>query len=93
MELYLDSVDLKEIEEAFKLGSLTGLTTTPTFLHRSGVTDIDATILKLAKMVPILQVEALGANAEEIYTEAHRLISIGLSPATTVFKIPVSNEG
>lgn len=93
MELYLDSVDQKEIEVAFKLGFLAGLTTTPTFMHRSGVTDIDGTILKLAKMVPVLQIEALGQTAEEVVAEAHRLISIGLDPKKTVFKIPVSLEG
>lgn len=93
MELYLDSVDFKEIEEAFKFGFLAGLTTTPTFLHRQGITDIDGTILKLAKMVPILQVEALGENAEEIIAEAERQIAMGLDINKTVFKIPVSNEG
>jgi TalC/MipB family fructose-6-phosphate aldolase len=93
MELYLDSADLKEIEEAFQLGFLAGLTTTPTFMHRHGVTDIDSLILKLAKIVPVLQVEALGETADQIYTEAHRLISIGLDKQTTVFKIPVSLEG
>ena len=93
MELYLDSVDIKEIEEAFKLGFLSGLTTTPTFMHREGITDIDGTILKLAKMVPVLQVEALGETAEKIYAEANRLVGIGLSKETTVFKIPVSLEG
>ncbi|MCU0389682.1 MAG: CBS domain-containing protein [Thermoflexibacter sp.] len=93
MELYLDSVDIKEIEEAFKLGFLTGLTTTPTFMHREGITDIDAMILKLAKMVPILQIEALGESVDEIVNEAHRLLALGLDPQTTVFKIPVSLHG
>jgi transaldolase len=92
MELYLDSVDFKEIEEAVKLGTLSGLTTTPTFMHRHGITDIDGTILKLAKMVPVLQVEALGDNADEVYKEAHRLLALGLKKETTVFKIPVSIE-
>jgi TalC/MipB family fructose-6-phosphate aldolase len=93
MELYLDSADLKEIEEAFQLGFLTGLTTTPTFMHRQGVTDIDGTILKLSNMVPILQVEALGQNADEIYDEAKRQLDLGLDKDKTVFKIPVSIEG
>ncbi|MCB0784174.1 MAG: hypothetical protein KDC02_08140, partial [Flavobacteriales bacterium] len=93
MELYLDSADLKEIDEAFKLGFLTGLTTTPTFMHRGGVKDIDKMILQLAKKVPILQVEALGETAEEIVKEADRQLKMGLKKETTVFKIPVSLEG
>lgn len=93
MELYLDSADLKEIKEAFQLGFLSGLTTTPTFMHRQGITDIDSTILELSKMVPVLQVEALGQTADQIYDEAHRQVDLGLDPAKTVFKIPVSLEG
>jgi len=93
MELYLDSADLKEIEDAFKLGFLDGLTTTPTFMHRGGVTDVDALIIKLSKMVPVLQIEALGNTAEEVVKEAHRQLKLGLDPKKTVFKIPVSLEG
>ena len=93
MELYLDSANLKEIEEGFKLGFLNGLTTTPTFMQREGVTDIDGMILKLSKIVPVLQIEALGNNAEEVVKEAHRQLNLGLDPAKTVFKIPVSLEG
>jgi transaldolase len=93
MELYLDSADLKEIETAMQLGFLTGLTTTPTFMHREGVTDVDATIVKLSKMVPVLQIEALGDTAEEIVADADRQLALGLDPDATVFKIPVSIEG
>ncbi len=93
MELYLDSADFNEIEQAFKLGFLDGLTTTPTFMHRHGITDIDALILKLADIVPVLQVEALGKTAEKIYTEAHRLLKMGLKKEKSVFKIPISLEG
>ncbi len=93
MELYLDSANLKEIEEAFTLGFLTGLTTTPTFMQKEGITDIDGTIVKLSKIVPILQIEALGDTAEEILAEAERQIKLGLDPQKTVFKIPVSLEG
>ncbi len=93
MELYLDSADLKEIEDAFNWGFLAGLTTTPTFMHRQGITDVDALILKLAQIVPVLQVEALGKNEQEIVAEANRLVGLGLDPKKTVFKIPVSMEG
>jgi TalC/MipB family fructose-6-phosphate aldolase len=93
MELYLDSANLKEIEEGFKLGFLDGLTTTPTFMQREGITDIDGTIVKLSKMVPVLQIEALGNTADEVLKEAKRQLDLGLDPKRTVFKIPVSLEG
>lgn len=93
MELYLDSANLKEIEEGFKLGFLNGLTTTPTFMQREGIKDVDAMIVKLSKMVPVLQIEALGNTAEAVVKEAHRQLDLGLDPKTTVFKIPVSLEG
>lgn len=93
MELYLDSADLDEIKEAFKLGFIKGLTTTPTFMHRHGVTDIDGLILELSKIVPILQIEALGDTAEEVVSEAERQLALGLDKENTVFKVPVSLEG
>ncbi len=93
MELYLDSANLSEIEEAVDLGFIYGLTTTPTFMHRDGITDLDGMILKLAEMVPVLQVEALGEKAEEILHEAYRLLDLGLDKSRTVFKIPISMEG
>ena len=92
MELYLDSVDFNEIEEAFQLGFLKGLTTTPTFMHRHGITDIDGAIVKLSGMVPELQVEALGETTDEIVAEAHRLLTLPLEK-TPVFKVPVSMAG
>ncbi|KAB1062848.1 transaldolase family protein [Salibacter halophilus] len=93
MELYLDSADINEIKHAFKLGFLSGLTTTPTFMHRHGITDIDGTIVELSKIVPVLQIEALGETAEEIVAEAKRQEKLGLDRETTVYKIPISMEG
>lgn len=92
MDLYLDSADFKEIEEAFQLGFIKGLTTTPTFMHRHGITDIDGAIVKLSGMVPELQVEALGETHDEIVSEAHRLLELPLVKAP-VFKVPISLEG
>lgn len=93
MELYLDSADINEIKEAFELGFLTGLTTTPTFMHRHGITDIDGTIVELSKIVPVLQIEALGETADEIVAEAKRQDALGLDREKTVYKIPISIEG
>jgi transaldolase len=93
MELFLDSIKFEEVQEAHNLGFLAGLTTTPTFMQREGITDVDSVILKLSKMTNILMVESLGNTAEEIIKEAERLLSLGLNKETTVFKIPISLEG
>ena|SRR5210317_590408 len=93
MELYLDSVNKEEINEALSIGIISGLTTTPTFMHREGIVDVDSAILELSKKVPILQIEALGRTSEEIIDEAYRQESLGLSRDTTVYKIPMSMEG
>jgi TalC/MipB family fructose-6-phosphate aldolase len=50
-------------------------------------------IVKLSKMVPVLQIEALGDTAEDVLKEAQRQLALGLDPTKTVFKIPVSLEG
>lgn len=92
MELYLDSVNFQEIDEAFELGFVSGLTTTPTFMHRHGITDVDGAIVELSKRVPELQVEALGDTHDEIVAEAHRLLTLPLA-LEPVFKVPISNVG
>jgi TalC/MipB family fructose-6-phosphate aldolase len=93
MEFFLDSANMAEIEEALKLGIIDGVTTTPTFMHKNGITDIDGAIVKLSKMVPVLMIEALGETSQEIVTEAERLLALGLDINKTVFKIPVNLEG
>ncbi|HZF27614.1 MAG TPA: transaldolase family protein [Gammaproteobacteria bacterium] len=92
MELYLDSVDFKEIEAAFAFGFVKGLTTTPTFMHKHGITDVDGAIVKLSGMVPELQVEALGDTPDAIVAEAERLLALPLE-REPVFKVPISNDG
>ena len=92
MKLYLDSVDFTEIEKALEFGFISGLTTTPTFMHRQGITNIDAAIIKLSGMVPELQVEALGDNVDDILREADRIANLPLKKEV-VFKVPVSNHG
>lgn len=93
MDLYLDSVDFAEIEAAMDLGFIKGLTTTPTFMHRHGITDIDGAIVKLSGMVPELQVEALGSTLDEIVAEAERIRALPHLEREPVFKVPVSNAG
>src|SRR5512141_1810088 len=91
MDLYLDSVDFKEIEAAFRLGFVKALTTTPTFMHRHGITDIQGAIVKLSGMVPELHVEALGRTHDEIVAAADEILKLPLK-LQPVFKVPVGLE-
>jgi len=92
MELFLDSVDFSEIEEITQQGIITGLTTTPTFMHRHGITDIDKAIIKLSNMTPNLHIEALGEDYDSTISEAYRLLELPLKKEP-VFKIPISDYG
>lgn len=93
MELYLDSADPEEIAAASELGFVKGLTTTPTFMRRAGVADVDRTIVELSHSVAALHVEALGSTADEIVGEAHRILALPGLGVQPVLKIPVSLVG
>lgn len=92
MELFLDSVDFNEMTDAKQMGILTGITTTPTFMYRHGISDIDAAIVKISGLVENLHVEAMGDSAAEIRREIDRIMGLPLKHKP-VFKIPVSNHG
>ena len=93
MELYLDSVDFKEVREAVELGFLEGITTTPTFMHRHGIKDVDQAIVDLSHMARHVHVEALGDTCEQILEEARRIAQLKGVADSLVFKIPITNEG
>ena len=93
MELYLESHDLKEIEEAFKSGIPSGLTTSPAFIQRSSLSDETALIKKISSLASVIHIDAVGEKSETIVHEAHRLMSLGISSDTIVLRIPVSMEG
>ena len=76
MELFLDSVDSSEIKAAAEWGFLEGITTTPTFLYRQGIKNVDDTIVGFSRMVKQVHVEALGDTCAEILAEAKRLAGL-----------------
>ncbi len=93
MELFVDSVDFAEIQAAVDLGFLEGITTTPTFMYRHGIKDINHAIVDLSGMARQVHVEALGEDCAAILQEAERLWSLPGLQKEPVFKIPVTNEG
>lgn len=93
MELFVDSVDFEEIRAAVDLGFLEGITTTPTFMHRQGIRDVNGAIVELSGLANQLHVEALGETSDQILQEADRISKLPGLKKPPVFKIPITNEG
>lgn len=93
MELYLDSGNVEEIDFFLDLGLIKGVTTTPTILAKEKNININSTLLGLSDKVELLHVEALGDTSEDILSEVSRLLELGLPKESTVFKIPITNQG
>lgn len=93
MELFLDTLDVEEVEKYAKLGLIEGVTTNPTFQSRFGMEDDMDMIYKLREALGHdrkIHVEAIGKTTKDIVSNAERLAKID---ANLVFKIPFSAIG
>jgi transaldolase len=91
MKFFIDTADLKEIQEAHDMGVLDGVTTNPSLCMKSGVTDFDAHIKKICSMVKgDVSAEVVAVNYDGIMEEAHRLAKIA---DNVVVKVPLIVDG
>ena len=90
MKIFLDSADVKKIEQLAKSGLVDGITTNPTIILRSGIKQKDA-IMQICKFVkgPI-SVEGIASDAQNMIEEAK--IFSSWAP-NVVVKIPMTFEG
>ncbi len=91
MELFVDTADIKEIEEAASWGIVTGCTTNPTLVSVQGKVDFKGHIQKICDLVqgPV-SAEVLSLDAENMIKEARDIAT--WSPHV-VIKIPMTWEG
>jgi transaldolase len=91
MELYLDTGDLHEVEEAVAMGVLAGVTTNPTLITAAGPVDFPATIRQFCALVPgPVSAEVIAIRHEEMLAEAHEIATWA---PNVVVKIPMTAEG
>ncbi|MEM0950581.1 MAG: fructose-6-phosphate aldolase [Cyanobacteria bacterium P01_H01_bin.74] len=92
MELYIDSADLTEIEEASKLGVISGVTTNPSLLAKKGHGNVQSVIQKICSLIPEgpVSMECLGTTAEEMIEEGKQFAT--WAPNVYV-KVPFCIEG
>ena len=90
MKLYIDSANISLIKEYARTNIFSGITTTPTFFRREGITDISNEIRKISDIIGEVHIEAMGNTSEEIIKNAEENAKMG---SNIVSKIPISPEG
>lgn len=90
MQFFIDTGDLKEIEEAAKWGCIDGVTTNPTLVAKTGMTNNDL-IASICRLVdgPI-SAEVIATKAPEMVTEGEALAKIHKN---VVVKLPMTKDG
>ena len=91
MKLFIDSADTKEIYKCVETGFISGVTTNPTLIKRSGQ-DPDNVYRALTLMnIDDISMEVVGSQTE-MMQEADRLIDTFGNQKTTI-KVPCTPEG
>ncbi len=91
MKIFLDTANLREIEEVASWGVLSGVTTNPTLMAREEGADFEETVRKIASLVdgPI--------SAETVSEDADGMVKEGIKFAAwhpnVVIKVPSTIEG
>ncbi len=91
MQFFIDTASIQEIQEANALGVLDGVTTNPSLMAKTGVTDFDAHYKKICEIVegPV-SAEVISTNYKGMIKEAHHLASLHKN---IVVKIPMTIDG
>ncbi|MCL4531796.1 MAG: fructose-6-phosphate aldolase [Actinobacteria bacterium] len=91
MKLFIDTADIKEIEQAVDWGIISGATTNPTLVSTQGKVDFKSHIQRICALVqgPV-SAEVISLDAENMLKEAREIAA--WSPHV-VIKIPMTSEG
>jgi transaldolase len=92
MQLFVDSADLSELREAATLGVVSGVTTNPSLLAKSGSGNVKSTIQEICDLFPgaPVSMECVTESAEEMLREGREFAS--WAPNIYV-KVPFCVEG
>jgi len=92
MQLFVDTADLKEIQEAASWGVISGVTTNPTLLAKNGSGDVKSVIREICNLVPDgpVSMEVVSETAEGMIAEGKEFAT--WAPNVYV-KVPFCVEG
>jgi transaldolase len=90
MKIFLDSCDLKEIEELSAIGVVDGITTNPSIIAKSGQNHFDV-IKRICELVKTsVSAEVISDDFDGMMKEADELIKIG---EQVTIKVPLTFNG
>lgn len=90
MKLFLDTADVEQISKVYKTGILSGVTTNPTLMRKSGFDPMDVYQEIIDMGVPDVSMEVVG-SADEMYDQA-LMLREKFGPACTI-KLPCTWDG
>ena len=92
MRVFIDTVDVVEIEKYAALGILSGVTTNPTFMKQAGYTNTEKLVTDIKRVIEDgeIHVEAWGATVDETVSKA---VNLHTKYTNLVFKIPFTPNG
>jgi transaldolase len=90
MKFFIDSANIKEIQEALSLGMCDGVTTNPSLVAKEKKPFADV-VREILESVPgPVSLEVVSLDAAGMVAEAKKLIELG---ANVVIKVPLTTEG
>jgi transaldolase len=91
MQIFLDTANIDQIEQAAELGIISGVTTNPSLLAKEGHADYEAATKKICEIIdgPV-SVEVLAEDAKAMVKEAR--VKAAWAPNVNI-KIPITAEG
>ena len=91
MQIFLDTADYREIKDRYETGLITGITTNPTLVRKSGVSYFDfISLLSKDFSFESISAEVNGNTASEMIENAQQYIAIG---SEITIKLPLNKEG
>ena len=91
MQIFLDTADYGEIKDRYETGLVSGITTNPTLVRKSGVSYFDfISLLSKEFNFESISAEVNGNTASEMIENAQQYIAIG---EEVTIKLPLTREG
>jgi transaldolase len=90
MKFFIDSANIKEIQEALSLGMCDGVTTNPSLVAKEK-RPFDEVVKEILEAVPgPVSLEVVSLDAAGMVAEAKKLVALG---GNVVIKVPLTTEG